>query len=289
MARGCSSDMAPIVDSQRLATLADELRSLHHGPGPLVLPNAWDPVTARIVADCGAAAVATTSGGVSWAHGRADGENLTPQLAIAAIAEIAAVVRLPVSADIEGGYGKTEDEVMGTVVAVTAAGAAGVNLEDVAADRRTLRATAEQARRIAVTRSATRETGVDVVINARTDIFLLGAFDHPLEEVIARGHAYAEAGADCIFVPGLTDLPTLATLVARSPLPINVMAGPGAPRVEELAGVGVKRISVGTALAQRAYGCVRTAASELLSTGTYESLTASLGYGELNGLVVDRA
>lgn len=253
---------------------AQRFRELHEGPGPLVLPNAWDAASAALMVRCGAAAVATTSGGVAWAHGRPDGEGLTRDEMVAAVRRMVAAVDVPVSADVEGGYG----DVAATVRAVIEAGAAGINLED--SRDGTLLPAAAQAERIRAARDAA--AGLPMVINARTDVFLLGGGD--LDDVLARGDEYAKAGADCLFVPGLLDLDVLRRLTAASPLPVNVMAGPGGPGVAELAGAGVRRISVGTAIAQAAYAVAERAARELLTTGGYRELERQVGYAELNAL-----
>ncbi len=277
----------------------DQLRSLHEVERPLVLPNAWDAMSAMIVAARGAKAIATTSGGVSWALGHRDGQGVDRDSAVDALERIVAAVRIPVSADIEGGYGTEPEEVFDTVEAVVGIGVAGINLEDspgvraAGAERRPpgggdlvgdapLMDAAKQAARIEAARSA--EGGL--FINARTDVYLFGrgVYADPLDEVISRGHRYAEAGADSLFVPGLVDLGTLATLVERSPLPINVMAGPGAPTIAQLAEVGVRRVSLGTAIAEAAYAVVDRAAAEVLERGTYASLDEHLAYAKLNEL-----
>jgi 2-methylisocitrate lyase-like PEP mutase family enzyme len=254
------------------------LRALHEpSAGVLVLPNAWDAASAALVAGAGARAVATTSGGVSWSLGRPDGEGLDRDAMVAAVARIAAAVDVPVTADVEGGYG----DVSATVTAVAAAGAAGVNLEDSRAPGGPLFSVGEQAGRIRAARAAAAAAGVpDLVVNARTDVVLFDLGD--LDEVAARARAYREAGADCLFVPGLLDLDALGTLARTVGLPLNAMAGPGGPTVPELAAAGVRRVSVGTAVAQAAYAVVRAAAQELLTTGTYATLSPAVDYGELN-------
>jgi 2-methylisocitrate lyase-like PEP mutase family enzyme len=226
--------------------------------------------------------VATTSGGVSWALGRRDGHGLDRDLAVQAIGRIVAAVSVPVSADIEGGYGLDPDAVVETVSAVVASGAAGINLEDSFGAGVPLIDPDLQARRIAAARSAS----ASIVINARTDVYRPGspAPADPLAEAVARGHRYAVAGADCLFVPWQLDLPTVATLVERSPLPVNVMAGPGGPTVAQLAEVGVRRVSVGTAIAQAAYRLVQRAAAEVVERGTFSALEDRFAYPELNAL-----
>ncbi|MBD0738289.1 3-methyl-2-oxobutanoate hydroxymethyltransferase [Streptomyces sp. CBMA29] len=261
------------------------------GGRALVLPNAWDAASAALIARAGAPAVATTSGGVAWSAGRPDGHGLTREEMAASVGRIVRAVDVPVTADIEGGYGPGADDVAATVRAVVAAGAVGVNLEDSLAPGGPLHDTAAQSVRLRAARSAAEDAGVpNLWINARTDVFLFGIGDphDRAAHVLSRAHAYAEAGADSIFVPGLVDLPAVAALVRDSPLPVNVMAGPGSPSVAEFSAVGVRRISVGTALAQAAYGAAERAAAELLGGGTYFGMAHGVDFGALNA-VVNRA
>ncbi|GAA1251798.1 hypothetical protein GCM10009665_48110 [Kitasatospora nipponensis] len=253
----------------------------------LVLPNAWDAGSAAVIAAAGAPAIATTSGGVSWSLGRGDGQGLSRQEMVDAVRRIAASVDVPVTVDVEGGYGPDPADVAATVRAVVAAGAVGVNLEDSTAVGGPLFDLAAQGARLRAARRAATDAGLpDLVINARTDVFLfgIGAADGRSHDVLARAEAYAEAGADGIFVPGLLDLEGLRALCARSPLPVNAMAVPGGPTVAELADAGVRRISLGTALAQSAYSVAHRAAAELFGTGGHTTLGGALNYGELNGL-----
>jgi 2-methylisocitrate lyase-like PEP mutase family enzyme len=248
-----------------------------------VLPNAWDAASAALVEQAGARAVATTSGGVAWSLGAPDGDGVSRDLVVDAVRRIAAAVAVPVSADIVSGFGATPDEVGETIRLVIEAGAVGVNIEDGGAP---LRPVAEQAERVAAARAAADASGVPLFLNVRTDVYLRGVgaeADRPAE-VLRRAAAYVAAGADGIFVPGLRDPEVLRELAAGIPRPLNVLAGPGAPAVAELAGLGVRRVSVGTALALTAYGTARRAAAALLATGTYEALTGGIDYGELDGL-----
>lgn len=251
-----------------------------------MLPNAWDVMSAAIIAARGAPAIATTSAGVSWAHGYADAQHIDRDTAALAVTQIVLSVTVPVSADIEGGYGTTPDDVATTVEAVIAAGAAGINLEDSPGTTSPLIDPGDQAARIAAARASGRQAGVELVINARTDVFLIGPdqFRDPLDEVISRAAHYAEAGADCLFVPGLVDLAAIDALVTRCPLPVNIMAGPGAPTVAQLVDSGVRRISVGAGIAQAAYSLADRAAEELFEHGTYGNLDAKLSYSQLNQL-----
>ncbi|HEX2050131.1 MAG TPA: isocitrate lyase/phosphoenolpyruvate mutase family protein [Actinomycetota bacterium] len=262
-----------------------------HADSALVLPNAWDAASAALVVDAGARAVATTSGGMSWSLGAADGENLDVADVAAGVARIVRSVDVPVSVDVEGGYGPSPDAVAQTVEDVVDAGAVGINLEDASpASGRALLRPDEQASRIASARETATRLGLDVWINARTDVFLGAAGDvsASVDDALARGATYADAGADSLFVPGVVDPEAVAAL-ADGVLPLNVMAGPGAPSVAELAALGVARVSVGTALAEAAYAVVAAAARELLEAGTYGRLEGGLGYHTLNALLAPRA
>ena len=265
---------------------AEKLRALH-ATGVLMLPNAWDAGSAAMIALAGAQAIATTSGGIAWSLGHADGQRLTRAEMIERVGEIVAAVTIPVTADIEGGYGPGPEDVAVTVEAVIAAGAVGVNIEDSRAPGGPLFDPAEQAARIQAARAASVSAGLpELFINARTDVFLygIGVRQARLDHVLARSFAYAKTGADSLFVPGLTDLQVINELAEASPLPVNVMAGPGAPPVAELAAAGVRRVSTGTAIAQAAYTLATRAATELLTTGSYTVLEQALDFGTINSL-----
>jgi 2-methylisocitrate lyase-like PEP mutase family enzyme len=250
-----------------------DFRSLHVPGNPLVLVNAWDVASARIVAAAGAPAVGTTSAGVAWSRGAPDGDALTRADAVDVITRIAAAVRVPVTADIESGYGETPQEVADTMRAVVAAGVAGVNIEDAR------HGVDDQSARIA----AARAVDPGLFINARIDTYLAGTGG--VEATIARATAYLAAGADGIFVPGVADPGEIAALVAGIPAPLNVMVWPGALPVADLAKLGVARISLGSAVAQAAYAVVRRAAAEAATAGTYETLAGAVDYAELNALM----
>lgn len=246
----------------------EEFAALHRRDQPLLLPNAWDVASAVTVVRAGAAAVATTSAGVAWSLGVADGADLGGAVAAQAVRRIVEAVTVPVTADIETGYESVAD----TVTAVLEAGAVGVNLEDRAQDP------AELARRIGEARKAADRLGVRVWINARTDEYLFGAGTLP--STVERGRIYAEAGADSLFVPGLTDLDAIRELT-QGPLPVGVMAQPGGPTVAEFAAAGVVRISLGSAIAQAAYAVADRAAAEMLTKGTFDSVADALPYDVL--------
>ncbi|MER6123374.1 isocitrate lyase/phosphoenolpyruvate mutase family protein [Streptomyces sp. NPDC001795] len=259
-------------------------RALHTPGRPLVLPNAWDTASARLVEEAGAAAVATTSAGLAWELGAADGDRLSRDDALAAVARIAEAVAVPVSADIECGYAQDAAGVGDTIRAVLAAGAVGVNIEDgMYGGGAPLRPIAEQAARIAAAREAADAAGVPLFVNARVDTYLRGAGD--LEDTLERAVGFLAAGADGVFVPGAVDPVTVKALVDGVDGPLNVLVGPGAPTVGELAALGVARVSTGSDIAQAAHGLVRRAARELLDAGTYGALAGGLDYGELNALM----
>lgn len=280
--------MVRMTNQNTLRDRALAFRALHVPGRPLVLPNAWDAASARIVEDTGAAAVATTSAGVAWALGVPDGDLLGRERAVAAVARIAASVAVPLSADIESGFAEDPAGVADTVRAVLAAGAVGVNIEDAlygsAADAvGALRPVAEQAERIAAAREAADAEGVPLFVNARIDTFLRGAGG--VDATLERAAAFRAAGADGIFVPGTVEPGTVKELADGIDAPLNVLVGPGAPPVAELAALGVARVSAGSSVALAAYAVVRRAARELLDTGTYGEQTGGLGYGELNSLL----
>jgi len=253
------------------ATKAEAFARLHAPGAPLLLPNAWDVGSAVAIARAGAKAIATTSAGVAWALGVPDAADLGADRLAAVIERIAAAVDLPVSADIEAGYGN----IAATVTAVVQAGAVGFNLED--REHGALLDPGDQAERLANARAACAAAGI--WINARTDVFLAGS--RQIDEVLTRSAAYAAAGADSLFVPGLTD-PAAIAEIAAGPLPVAVMVWAGAPSVAELTAAGVVRISLGSAIAQAAYAVAARAATEMLTSGTYDSVADGLDYAAFN-------
>lgn len=271
---------------------AASFRRLHQNR-PLILPNAWDAASARVIELAGAPAIASTSAGVSWAHGRADGQKLDRDEMIDAIRRMVQAVMVPVTADIEGGYGNgSNSDVAETVRAVIGAGAVGINLEDSpGSDGRVLLVPERQAERIQVARATARSAGIDLVINARTDVYLLQAVppEARLDETVRRGKLYLAAGADCLFVPGVIDADMIGALVRAIDGPLNIMAGPGAPTTKQLGQLGVARLSVGPAITQAALGLTHRAARELLERGTYGELGDAMAFGEANSMFISRS
>ena len=265
----------------------DLFRNLHGGPRPLVLVNAWDAASARIVERAGATAIGTTSAGMAWALGYADGERMPVDELLAACARICRVASVPVTVDIEGGFGSSTQAVCDVVRALIDMGAAGINIED-----GTLPGTRELAppeilcERI----EALRRLDARFFINARTDTYFV-ANDDPAaryEETLRRARLYASAGADGIFVPGMTKLEEIAGLAGAVPLPVNVYAGhTKAPPVEVLAGAGARRISLGCGPLQAALGLLGRIAAEAFdsSNASFGAMSAEmLPAGEINVL-----
>jgi 2-methylisocitrate lyase-like PEP mutase family enzyme len=245
---------------------AEQLRRLHRDPAILVLVNVWDVASARTVASVpGCRAIATASWAIAAAHGFPDGEVIGRDRMIELVGEVARAVDLPVTADLEGGYGETAPDVGETIARAIAAGAVGCNLEDGVPNGALLRDAQDAAERVAAARQRADREGVPIVINARTDVYLRGA-DDP-EAAILRGRAYARAGADCIFVPGVRDRDTIATLVREIDAPVSVLARPGAPSVRELQELGVARVSFGPGPMGAALAALARTATDLLEGG----------------------
>jgi 2-methylisocitrate lyase-like PEP mutase family enzyme len=270
---------------------AQAFRALHVGPEPLLLANVWDVASARIVEDGGFGAVATSSAGVAFSLGYPDGQKIPPEEMLAVVARIAHVVKVPVTADVESGYGSSPKDAEQTALAVIEAGAVGMNLEDAPGESgNPLAAIPAQLEKIRAVREAAAGRGVPLVLNARTDVYLLqvGEPASRYDQTLRRLSAYRDAGADCVFVPGLRDAPTIARLVADLRCPLNILAVPGSPSAKELRALGVARVSLGSGPMRAAMGCLRRLASEFKSAGTFESLAAAPSYAEMNQLFEPR-
>jgi 2-methylisocitrate lyase-like PEP mutase family enzyme len=254
---------------------ADQLRELHHGPDILVFANAWDVVSARLFESMGFPAIATTSAGVAAVLGYPDGQQITLAEMADSVKRIASSVSVPVTADMEAGYGENEESAVVTVTATIRAGAVGLNLEDgTHQPSRPLIDSDMQIRRIYAALSVAHDQGVPVVINARTDALWQGLGDENarLAETISRGNAYLEAGADCIFVPGAVQPRVIEYLCREIKGPVNILAVEGTPSIQQLKQIGVARVSVGSGIARAALGYARHCADELLTKGTYSSI-----------------
>ena len=266
---------------------AIHFRQLHRG-GILVLPNAWDVASARVFEDAGFPAIATTSAGIAFSLGYPDGQRISREEMIARIARIVRAVKVPVTADIEWGYGSTAEEVARTTREVIEAGAVGVNLEDASGSADQPLASLELAlEKIKAARKSAAAQRVPLVVNARTDIYLLpgGNPDADYQEAVRRLVAFREAGADCVFAPGLKDAETIGRLVKAVLSPLNILAVPGSPSIAELEKLGVARVSVGSGFMRATLGLLRRAADELKSAGTYSTIADGIPYADLNKLL----
>lgn len=245
--------------------------ALHQGPDILVLPNAWDAASAAVMADAGAKAVATSSAAVAWAHGYADGDHLPVPILICALEEIARVLSVPLTADIEGGYTDDLHTLAETIRAVIGAGAVGINLEDGTRDPDL------QARKIEAARRAAEGAGVDLFINARTDVFLkrLVAPQDAEAEALRRAGLYAAAGASGVFIPFANEAGLIGRLARATPLPLNVMGFAGVPAAAELQALGVRRLSSATGMFKAAYAGLKRAAETFLADGDPGPLAAA--------------
>jgi 2-methylisocitrate lyase-like PEP mutase family enzyme len=268
-------------DEQRAR--AAQFRELHAGGRLLILANAWDAGSARLIESCGAPAIATTSAGLAWSRGHPDGDALPPALLVAALREIARVISVPLSADVEAGYADEPAAVAETVMAVVGAGAVGINLEDAGGPPDLLCA------KIEAIRAAAAAAGADVFVNARTDVYLrrLVPPERMQGETLARIARYRAAGADGIFVPRASAPDALRALVAAAdPLPLNVLAGPGVPAAAELRALGVRRLSAGSGIARLALGTTAGIARRFLAEGRSEDLEGEgPEYAAMNALL----
>ncbi|YCH07040.1 isocitrate lyase/PEP mutase family protein [Arthrobacter sp. alpha11c] len=265
-------------------TKAELFHKLHDaGPTPLVLVNVWDAASARVVQEAGATAIATSSSAVSWSLGFRDGDHVPWGLAMAALGRVVGATKLPVTADIETGYGRTDDELRATVHGVLDAGAVGINIEDSAAEP--LTEINEQSRRIALIRAVADERGIPLFINARTDTYLSGQYpDSVYDETLRRAESYLTAGADGMFVPGVVDLHVLHELSSKIPAPLNALAGVGAPSPLELHDAGIRRVSIGGNTAKAAYAKVARVAKEILGDGNWAGLAGTRSHDEMDAL-----
>lgn len=263
------------MQREALVRLATDLRGMHHARRPLLLPNAWDVGSAATVERAGASAVATTSSGVAAALGFDDGEQIPAAEMFLTVLRIAGAVRLPVTADIEGGYGLPPEAFVDELLR---AGAVGMNLEDTdwTDVAQALRDTAQQVDRIRAVRRAASKIGVPVVVNARIDAFLRTDGDHRavLDEAIDRGARYLAAGADCVYPIGLADAGLIGRFVRRVDGPVNILLRPGSPSIKQLRRLGVRRISVGGGLWRHAMAAAENVARRLVDGdgGPFSSL-----------------
>ena len=267
---------------------AEAFRALHHGPNILILPNAWDAASAVILEQSGFPAIATTSGGIAFSLGYPDKQRISRTEMLVVVARIARSVKVPVSADVESGYGDSPEDVAKTAQAVIDSGAIGLNLEDADhKEERRLFDLSLQLEKIKAIREMAFKVGIPVVLNARTDVFLeqVGAPETRYDETIRRLIAYRDAGADCVFAPGVADVSIISRLTKDLRCPLNILASPTTPSAPELQKLGVARVSVGSGSMRTSLGQLRRFADELRTTGTYKNLDGAIPYADLNQLM----
>jgi 2-methylisocitrate lyase-like PEP mutase family enzyme len=266
---------------------AIQFRQLHRGPAPLVLPNVWDVASSRILEEAGFQALATTSAGIAFSLGYPDGQRIPPEEMIARIGRIARAVKVPLSADIESGYGSTPGAAAKTTRELIQAGAIGMNLEDASGDPAHPLLDLELAvEKIKASQEAAMQAGVPIVVNARTDVYLLpDAQPAGYDEAYRRLAAYRDAGADCVFAPGLKDAATIGRLVRDLQCPLNILAVAGSPSIPELQTLGVARVSLGSGPIRATLTLLRKMAEELKALGTYSTLNDAIPHAEMNRLM----
>jgi 2-methylisocitrate lyase-like PEP mutase family enzyme len=295
-------DIPLAASGPAVAARARLLRQLHDGPEVLILPNVWDAGSAALIGQLpGVKALATTSAGMAAALGRPDGEWLTLDELLAVVGQITRTVDLPVTVDLESGYGRRIADVTDSVTSLMELGAAGVNVEDgLPTDPRRLAPAEVHAERVAAIRAAGQAAGIPIVINARTDVYLreIGAPGDRFAEAVRRLRRYREAGADCLFLPGFpvpgTDREQAKNLIgalveALDGVAVNLLTGPALPAIAELRVLGVRRVSVGSALYRLGMATVLDAAGALLARGDLDGLSGAdaLSYGRLAELLSD--
>ena len=277
------------MDIAKQAEKAERLRKLHSGPRILVFANAWDVISARMVEEAGFSAVASTSAGVAAVLGYPDGQRIPMHEMLEFVGRMARAVNVPLTADMEAGYGTTAAEMAEMAREVVAAGIVGLNLEDVTGDDENSQVEIElQMEKIAAVRRASASAGVSLVINARTDVYLMpiGPAETRFERTVERLRAYRKAGADCVFAPGIRDRETIGKLVRALDAPLNILLQPGSPSMAELEKLGVARASIGSGTMRAALGTAQKffrALSEYQDHSTL--LTDAVPYDEVNRLL----
>ena len=264
------------------ATNAQKFRALHQPGNPVVLPNAGDAAMAALVERAGFPAVATSSAGIAWARGYPDGEVIRRDAMLNAVREIAGAVSVPVSADMETGYGESPDTVAETVRLTWAAGAIGLNLEDGVGHASVIDLERGKDRI-----TAARAASADMVINARTDVYFAQeiAPEDKLAEAIRRSNTYLEAGADCAFIIAVTSPDDVRTLVQEINGPVNVIGGPGALDINALTDMEISRVSLGGGMSRAMFGFVDRCLADIRHGGTLTFLKDGIPHREMNGLL----
>ena len=275
-------------DKQNHSIAAEAFRAMHRGQRILLLPNAWDVASARIFEEAGFGAIATTSAGIAFTLGYPDGQRISRNEMLQAVSRIATAIKVPVTADVEAGYGDRPEDAAQTALAVIESGAVGMNLEDASGHANHLLVNLQlQLEKIAAINESKRKTGAPIVLNARTDVYLLqvGAAEKRYDHALRRLAAFRDAGADCLFLPGMRDAATIGRMVKDLNSPLNILAGPGSPSVPELQQLGVARVSLGSSAMRATIGLLRRISDELKTTGTYRSLENAPSHDDLNRMM----
>ena len=274
------------IEEQKSKAMA--FRAMHRAGKILVLPNAWDVASARVFEEAGFGAIATTSGGVAFSLGYPDGQKISREEMLARAGRIARAVKVPVTADVEAGYGFEPEDASRTAAEVIAAGVVGMNLEDATGDpAHPLVDLPVQLERIRAVKATALKTGILLVLNARTDVYLakVGEAAARYDESARRLLAYRDAGADCVFLPGVADRETIGRIARDVECPVNILVGPGSPTIAELQDLGVARVSIGSSAMRATLGVVKRIAEELKTAGTYTSLEGDIAYADVNRML----
>ena len=275
------------MDKTVLSAKARDLKARIDAPDVLVLPNVWDVAGARIVAEEGYPIIATSSAGIAWSLGFADGENISRETMLFMVERIAATTDLPVTADLEAGYGTEPEAIASTIGAAIQAGAVGANFEDSQSEDGGHRLLDFElsVERIRAGRAQADEMGIPFVINARTDGFFDGNTRSAFLETVRRANAYLEAGARCIFVPFVRDGETIGNLVRSIQGPVNILAGAQSPSLPVLQELGVARVSIGGLFSLKTYSVLRAACRHLSARGNFEWAEDVIMHPEMNALM----
>jgi 2-methylisocitrate lyase-like PEP mutase family enzyme len=276
------------MNPSKLKEKATAFGAMHRGQKILLLPNVWDAASAVIVRQAGFSALATSSAGIAFSLGYPDGQKISRDEMLAAVARITKCVDVPVTADVEAGYGPRPEDAAETTRGVLEGGAVGMNLEDATGDVGNPLADLQlQVEKIRAVREVAASSGVPLVLNARTDAYLLrvGEPAKRYDLALTRLVAFRDAGADCLFVPGLSDVETIQRFVKDLNFPVNILAGPGAPPIGELEEMGVARASLGSGVMRATLGYLQRLAAEVKAAGTYKTLEGSPSFEEMNRLL----
>jgi 2-methylisocitrate lyase-like PEP mutase family enzyme len=281
------------MDVRVQAAKAEQFRKLHAGPRILVLPNAWDVASARVLEELGYPAIATTSAGIAFSLGYPDGQRVSREEMLEVVARVAHAVRIPVTADMESGYGTTVKDMAETAKALIAAGAIGMNLEDVTGDDESSHVDLKlQLEKISAIREVSASLGVRLVLNARTDIYLMpiGPAETRFARTVERLRGYRQAGADCLFVPGVSGGDTIAALVKALPGPLNILISLNCPTLAEMEKMGVARASTGSGAMRATLGLLRRIGKELKESGSYSVLQdGAVPFAEINQILARKS